>query len=176
GAASGLTVEERMQQVGLVFQFPERHFLGADIMQELSFTWPRLPQYWGERQALAARMQQVLEAVGLEGVPLDVPPWALSGGQQRRLALAIQLVRRPAALLLDEPLAGLDWQARREVVGLLGKIKVGCGGEGRRVPPRTVPVHAAGGVSRPGRDRTAGGLRLAHAGGGHLRAGGLAAP
>ncbi len=67
---------------------------------------------------------QVLEAVGLQHVPLHVPPWALSGGQQRRLALAIQLVRGPALLLLDEPLAGLDWVARQEVVAILKKLKV----------------------------------------------------
>ncbi|EFJ41516.1 hypothetical protein VOLCADRAFT_77566 [Volvox carteri f. nagariensis] len=122
----GLTVEERMQQVGLVFQFPERHFLGEDLMQELTFTWPRLTQYWGERQALSARMQQVLEAVGLQDIPLHVQPWALSGGQQRRLALAIQLVRQPALLLLDEPLAGLDWEARQEVVTIFRKLKEQC--------------------------------------------------
>ncbi|GIM03571.1 hypothetical protein Vretimale_8313 [Volvox reticuliferus] len=125
-AAAGLTVEERMQQVGLVFQFPERHFLGEDLMQELTFTWPRLMQHWAERQTLSARMRQVLQAVGLEDIPMHVQPWALSGGQQRRLALAIQLVRQPALLLLDEPLAGLDWVARQEVVTILQKLKEQC--------------------------------------------------
>lgn len=66
----------------------------------------------------------MLEAVGLADIPLQVKPWALSGGQQRRLALAIQLVRQPALLLLDEPLAGLDWRARKEVVTILRKLKV----------------------------------------------------
>jgi hypothetical protein len=46
-------------QVGLVFQFPERHFLGDDVMQEMTFTWPRAMSHWGERQAMAVRMQQV---------------------------------------------------------------------------------------------------------------------
>lgn len=46
-------------QVGLVFQFPERHFLGDDVMQEMTFTWPRAKSHWGQRQAMAVRMQQV---------------------------------------------------------------------------------------------------------------------
>lgn len=52
-------IEQRMQQVGLVFQFPERHFLGGDLMEELTFAWPRDFKYWGQRQALAVRLQQV---------------------------------------------------------------------------------------------------------------------
>jgi energy-coupling factor transporter ATP-binding protein EcfA2 len=48
---------------------------------------------------------------------------ALSGGYKRRLALAIQLVRDPYVLCLDEPLAGLDWMARAEVVNLLDKLR-----------------------------------------------------
>lgn len=60
---------------------------------------------------------QVIEAVGLTDIPFNISPSDLSGGQQRRLALALQLVRGPSVLLLDEPLAGLDWHARRWVGG-----------------------------------------------------------
>jgi hypothetical protein len=64
---------------------------------------------------LALLLPQVVDAVGLSGIPFNISPSALSGGQQRRLALALQLVRGPSVLLLDEPLAGLDWHARRWV-------------------------------------------------------------
>ena len=123
GATAGSSLEERMQKVGVVFQFPERHFLGDSVASELSFAWPPAPQ---QRWELSNRAQSVLAAVGLSNVPLHLHPWALSGGQQRRLALAVQLVRKPSLLLLDEPLAGLDWQSRAEVASLLAELKRQC--------------------------------------------------
>jgi len=120
------TLEQRMARVGLVFQFPERHFLGQDVFSELTFSWPREPAFFLEQQALRTRVLQVLQAVGLSEIDMSLAPWALSGGQQRRLALAIQLIRQPTVLLLDEPLAGLDWQARLEVVELLQRLKQDC--------------------------------------------------
>ncbi len=63
-------------------------------MSELTFTWPRTAEHWAERTALAARLQTVVEAVGMTDIPFDIAPSELSGGQQRRLALALQLVRQ----------------------------------------------------------------------------------
>jgi energy-coupling factor transport system ATP-binding protein len=60
--------------------------------------------------------------VGLAGISLQQAPERLSGGQQRRLALAVQLLRNPQVLLLDEPTAGLDWTVREEVLGLLDQL------------------------------------------------------
>ncbi|QSY47719.1 ATP-binding cassette domain-containing protein [Streptomyces griseocarneus] len=53
---------------------------------------------------------------------IDRRPGALSGGQQRRVALARALARRPDVLLLDEPTAGLDTALRDEIAGLLRSL------------------------------------------------------
>lgn len=109
-----LTSEHLQQLGGLVFQFPERHFCGGTILEELRLGHPEL------------RPEQIscaLEEVGLGHLPLHTSPQALSGGQQRRLALAVQLIRQPHLLMLDEPTAGLDWSMRKQLVNLLAKLK-----------------------------------------------------
>ncbi len=109
-----LTPLHLQQLSGLVFQFPERHFCGGTILEELRLGHPELT---------SDRIQQALPEVGLEHLALSTPPQSLSGGQQRRLALAVQLIRQPHLLLLDEPTAGLDWSMRRQLVNLLAKLK-----------------------------------------------------
>ena len=108
-----LNARQRRWLCGLVFQFPERHFLGLTVGQELKLGQRRLP--W-------ERAEQVLAQVGLQGLSLQQAPERLSGGQQRRLALAVQLLRDPRVLLLDEPTAGLDWSVRGEVLQLLDQL------------------------------------------------------
>lgn len=102
------------QLAGLVFQFPERHFCGNTILEELRFGHPELK---------LAQVKAALAEVGLEHIPLDTSPNTLSGGQQRRLALAVQLIRQPNLLMLDEPTAGLDWSMRTQLANLLQKLK-----------------------------------------------------
>lgn len=108
-------ISEHLQQLaGIVFQFPERHFCGGTILEELRLGHPELG---------TERVHQALSEVGLEHLSLSTSPHALSGGQQRRLALAVQLIRQPNLLLLDEPTAGLDWSMRSQLVKLLEKLK-----------------------------------------------------
>ena len=112
---NGEAVDARRRRwlCGLVFQFPERHFLGLSVAQELKLGQRRLP---------TERLEAVLAQVGLADLSLSEAPERLSGGQQRRLSLAVQLLRDPRVLLLDEPTAGLDWAVREEVLQLLAGL------------------------------------------------------
>ena len=58
----------------------------------------------------------------LTSIASTTAPERLSGGQQRRLALAVQMLRGAEVLLLDEPTAGLDWSVRRDVLDLLASL------------------------------------------------------
>ena len=108
-----LSHRQRRWLCGIVFQFPERHFLGLSVNQELRL---------GHRRVGQELEQKVLQRVGLETINRKTAPERLSGGQQRRLALAVQLLRGAEVLLLDEPTAGLDWSVRTEVLTLLSDL------------------------------------------------------
>lgn len=107
-------------KVGVVFQYPERQLFAETVAQDVAFG-PRnlgLPQ-----DEVARRVASSLTRVGLDLVAIgDKSPFELSGGQQRRVAFAGVLAMEPEVLVLDEPMAGLDPAARRDFLGLIGRL------------------------------------------------------
>ena len=103
-------------RVGLVFQYPEYQLFEDTVRKDVAFG----PKNMGlkadevERRVLAA-----IEAVGLDESVLDKSPFALSGGQKRRVAIAGVMAMEPEVLILDEPTAGLDPRGRESILQLL---------------------------------------------------------
>lgn len=112
--ASELTALRR--RLGVVFQFPETQLFGHDVFEELAFG-PR-QQGVGE-EAVRERVGRCLESVGLHEGFASRNPFRLSGGEQRRVAIAAALAAEPEILLMDEPTAGLDPHGKDEVLALV---------------------------------------------------------
>ena len=98
---------------GYVVQDPERGFVGATVDDDLMA---------GLDPAERGRAEDVAGALGLPLARFGARnPYTLSGGEQRRLSLAAQLVRRPRLLVLDEPTYGQDRRGYAALVGLLAE-------------------------------------------------------
>src|SRR5882724_10543661 len=92
------------EKFGMLFQAGAL-FDSMPIFDNVAF--PLVEKTRLSREEIAERVHETLKAVGLEGMENKFPS-QLSGGMQKRAALARALVRRPKILMLDEPTTGLD--------------------------------------------------------------------
>ncbi len=109
------------KKVQMVFQFPENQFFETDIRKEIEFG---IKNTTLSSEDLNRRVTETLQTVGLnDNETEELSPFALSGGQKRRLALACALVLQPEILLLDEPFSGLDNSGQNQIIKILQNIK-----------------------------------------------------
>ena len=118
-------LKELRQRVGMVFQYPEYQLFAESVFEDVAFG---LKNFFPEMQQeeVIARVKKAIEMVGLNFFEIkDKSPFDLSGGQKRRVAIAGVLVTDPEILVLDEPVAGLDPQGKRELMDLLHSLMNG---------------------------------------------------
>ncbi len=116
-----LTASTARGRIGLVFQNPESQLFAESVSADVAFGPKNLDA--SDDQA-ADRAREALRAVGLDPDAFGPrSPFALSGGEARRVAIAGVLAMRPRYLLLDEPTTGLDVRGREAVLGGLERIR-----------------------------------------------------
>jgi len=100
-------------KVGLVFQYPEYQLFEETVFKDIAFG----PQNMDLPESdIKDRVYEAAGFVGIDESYMEKSPFELSGGQQRRVAIAGVIAMRPEVLILDEPTAGLDPQGRDEIV------------------------------------------------------------
>ena len=106
------------RRVGLVFQNAEAQLFSASVWEELAFG----PLHLGLPETeVRRRVEESLAFCGLQGLG-ERPPFRLSGGEKRKVALAAVLAVNPQVLLLDEPTTGLDPRSQRWLIDTLVQL------------------------------------------------------
>jgi cobalt/nickel transport system ATP-binding protein len=112
------TLGQIRARVGLVFQNPDDQLFSPRVAQDVAFG----PMHMGlPEPEVRARVEAALAAVGMSGYA-DRISHHLSVGEKKRIAIATVLSMDARILVLDEPSAGLDPRARRNLIALLERL------------------------------------------------------
>jgi len=107
------------RRVGLVFQNPDVQLFNPTVYEEIAFgplqlRWPK--------EKIEESVARAMEFMQVE--PLrSRPPYGLSGGEKKRVAIASVLVMDPEVLLLDEPTSALDPRSQSRIIDLIAAWK-----------------------------------------------------
>ncbi|MCH5208207.1 MAG: energy-coupling factor transporter ATPase [Oscillospiraceae bacterium] len=110
-------------KVGIVFQYSEHQLFEETVAKDIAYG----PANMGlSEEEIQERVKSAAQSMGITHL-LEKSPFDLSGGQQRRVALAGVLAMDPEILILDEPAAGLDPKGRDKILGLIKEYKQSSG-------------------------------------------------
>ena len=116
----GVSMVQIRKKIGLVFQYPEYQLFEETVAKDVAFG----PKNLGlSQEEIDERVREAIELVGLDFETIkDRSPFDLSGGQKRRVAIAGVVAMRPEVLILDEPTAGLDPKAHKDVLAMVEEV------------------------------------------------------
>lgn len=113
-------LETLWKSIGYLFQYPEHQLFEESVELDISYG----PRNQGVTQSTTAK--RVVEAMQSVGLPYDEyakrSPFALSGGQMRKVAMAGVLAMKPTVAILDEPMAGLDPTSKVAMANMIANL------------------------------------------------------
>ena len=118
GKTSKADRQNLRKTIGYVMQLPEQQLFANTVREDVAYG----PKNFGLKgDALKERVDETLKLLNLEDLA-EKSPFSLSGGQQRLVAIAGVLAFKPRVLVLDEPTAGLDFEAASRLLQILCEL------------------------------------------------------
>ena len=118
GKTSKVDRQNLRKTIGYVMQLPEQQLFANTVREDVAYG----PKNFGLKgDALKERVDETLRLLNLEDLA-EKSPFSLSGGQQRLVAIAGVLAFKPRVLVLDEPTAGLDFEAASRLLQILCEL------------------------------------------------------
>ena len=104
------------KQVGLVFQFPEYQLFEETVEKDVAFG---VKNFGAKNEEALESAHKALNSVGLDESYYKRPPFELSGGEKRKVAIAGILALNPDIIIFDEPTVGFDPASAKELMNLI---------------------------------------------------------
>lgn len=128
------------KEVGILFQNPDAQLFNNTVEEEIAFGPLQMND---PPEEVDRKVREAIRDFELEELA-DRPPYELSGGEKKKVAIASVLVMDPAVLLLDEPTAGLDPRSSRELVDAI----LAAEEQGKTVITATHDLHIVAEIAR----------------------------